>query len=135
MLKIFVDAATKGNPGPSGIGIILLTDTIYDQLHFPIPNMSNHEAEFCAVVKALEIAVEKELNTTSTFLYTDSKVVSKVIDSNYTKNPLFQPYLVKINELLAKFPLIMVQWIPENKNKGADRLARQGLQKSLKANS
>lgn len=135
MLKIFVDAATKGNPGPSGIGIILLTDTIYDQLHFPIPNMSNHEAEFFAVVKALEIAVEKELNTTTTFLYTDSKVVSKVIDSNYTKNPLFQPYLVKINELLAKFPLIIVQWVPENKNKGADRLARQGLQKSLKSNS
>ncbi|MGX6977832.1 ribonuclease HI family protein [Vagococcus elongatus] len=133
MLKIYIDAATKGNPGPSGIGIILLTETIYEQLHFPIPEMSNHEAEFFAAVKALEIAIEKGLNTSTTFLYTDSKVVSKVIDSNHTKNPLFQPYLIKLNELLAKFPLVMIQWIPESKNKGAHQLARQGLHKSLKS--
>ncbi len=33
MLRIYVDAATKGNPGESGGGIVYLTDQSRQQLH------------------------------------------------------------------------------------------------------
>ena len=40
-----------------------------------------------------------------------------------------RPYLSEFNELAPQFPLLVLQWIPEAKNKGADNLARQGLRK------
>jgi ribonuclease HI len=65
-------------------------------------------------------------------LYTDSKVVAQTIDKNYTNNPDFRKYLEEIQELLPYFTLLIVQWIPESQNKGADHLARQGVAKALK---
>ncbi|OUK39138.1 ribonuclease HI, partial [Enterococcus faecium] len=40
--------------------------------------------------------------------------------------------LQRIQELLSEFSLLILQWLPENKNKGADNLARQALHKQLK---
>ncbi len=65
-------------------------------------------------------------------LYSDSKTAIKILDQGQTKNKLFLPYLSEFNELAPKFPLLVLQWIPEIKNKGADNLARQGLEKSYR---
>ena len=65
--------------------------------------------------------------------YSDSKVLVSTVDKNHTENSSFFCYLEKIKQLLPNFHLLILQWIPENKNKGADNLARQALQKQLKA--
>ena len=36
MIKIFTDAATKGNPGPTGLGIIIITNHKQIQLAVPV---------------------------------------------------------------------------------------------------
>lgn len=135
MLKIYVDAASKGNPGISGGGVQLIGDDLYEQLSFPLPTMSNHEAEFAAFELGLQEAIHRQLHHQSTFIFTDSQVVAEVIDLDKTRNLQFLPYLERIRKLLAQFPLIIVQWISERDNRGADNLARQGLQKALKNNS
>lgn len=132
MLKVFIDAATKGNPGLSGAGIVLIDAGKQTQISAPLPIMSNHEAEFASLILALEKLIEREKNNQSILLYTDSKVVAQTIDKNFTNNEDFSPYLHRFNLLERKFPLLVVQWIPEAQNKGADNLARQGLQKALK---
>lgn len=132
MLKIYVDAATKGNPGLSGAGIILISENLYEQISFPLSVLSNHEAEFAALELALTEAIKRDLHKQSTFIFTDSQVVAEVIDRNKTKNIKFLSYLNRIQVLLNQFTLIIVQWIPEKENRGADNLARQGLQKALK---
>lgn len=130
MLKLYVDAATRGNPGPSGIGIVIVGNDSYQQLSFPLKTkMSNHEAEFTALLWGLKEVISRNNILDTTFVYTDSKVVVETIDKNYTNNPKFRPYLQKIQPLLASFPLILIQWIPEKQNKGADNLARQALKK------
>lgn len=132
MLKIYVDASTKGNPGPSGVGIQLIDDTHYLQLHFPLKlEMSNHQAEFAALESALEEVIQRDLHHQNTFVFSDSKVVVETIDKNYTHNSHFKPYLQRIQLLIQQFELLIIQWIPEKQNKGADNLARQGLQKAL----
>ncbi|MGC6767869.1 ribonuclease HI family protein [Enterococcus sp. LJL51] len=132
MLRIYVDAATKGNPGPSGGGIVVTGEQIHEQLHFSLGECSNHEAEFKILILALEWLINHQFTTTSIFLHSDSKTVVQTIDKNYTGNPVFQPYLKRFQQLESHFTLLLIQWIPENKNKGADNLARQALQKSLK---
>jgi len=132
MLKIYVDAATKGNPGLSGAGFQLISDNLYEQLSYPLPIMSNHEAEFAVFELALRYVIDHNHHQQSAFIFTDSQVVAEMVEQGQTKNQLFAPYLKRITELLQAFPLIIIQWIPEKENRGADNLARQGLQKALK---
>lgn len=132
MIKAYIDASTKGNPGPSGGGIVLVGDNLYLQKTVILPTLTNHQAEFAVFLALLEYLVQKEKTQETIFIFTDSKILAETIEKDYTKNKDFIDYLTKIQELLTLFELVIVQWIPEDKNKGADHIARQALQKSLK---
>lgn len=131
MIKAYIDASTKGNPGPSGGGILLVDGQAQQQLHFPLPILTNHQAEFAVLEQLLTHLIEAEQIAETIMVYSDSKVLVSTIDKNHTNNSDFQAYLIRIQSLLAHFPLLILQWIPEKQNKGADHLARQGLQKAL----
>lgn len=132
MIKAYIDAATKGNPGPSGGGMVLLGQDLYIQESFPLPELSNHQAEFASFNQLLDYLLDKRLEEQTIMVYTDSKILAQTVDKNYTNNLNFQNYLQEIQEKLPSFSMLILQWIPESKNKGADNLARQGLQKALK---
>lgn len=129
MLRIYVDAATKGNPGPSGGGIVLVGDSLHEQIQLFLGECSNHEAEFRIFIHALKLLMDRQFTKESILIYSDSKIVVETFEKKHTKNPLFKPYLTIFQELEACFSLLIIQWIPETKNKGADTLARQALQK------
>lgn len=129
MLRIYVDAATKGNPGPSAGGIVIVSDSLHEQIHLPLGECSNHEAEFKVFIKALQLVIEKKLNDQTVLIHSDSKIVVQTIEKKHAKNPLFQPYLYTFQQLESHFPLLLVKWLPDSQNKGADTLARQALHK------
>ncbi|MGL9893258.1 ribonuclease HI family protein [Enterococcus mundtii] len=131
MLKVYIDASTKGNPGPSGGGILIVADQQQEQLSIPLSFGSNHQAEFEVFLKTLEILKNRQMTEEIILCYSDSKVLVSTIDKNHTNNKDFLPYLEKIQSLLKDFSLLILQWVPESKNKGADNLARQALQKNL----
>lgn len=132
MIKMYTDASTKNNPGPSGAGIVIMTEKRYEQLSFPLENeMSNHEAEFEALLKGLNYLIEHQLTNETLMMYTDSKLLASAIKKNYVKKEIFNDYLTLIQERLKHFPLFFIHWIPESQNKGADHLARQALQKII----
>ncbi|GCF93676.1 ribonuclease HI [Enterococcus florum] len=132
MLKVYTDAATNGQKEKSGGGILIVSDTGQQQLSVPLKETDNHTAELSIILYALHYLIENQLTEQSIFLYSDSKTAIKILDQGKTKNNSFQPYLSQFNELATKFDLLILQWIPESQNKGADHLAKQGLQKSLK---
>lgn len=131
MLKVYIDVSTKGNPGPSGGGILLVSDHQQEQLSIPLSFGSNHQAEFEVFLKTLEILKNRQMTAETILCYSDSKVLVSTIDKNHTSNKDFLPYLEKIQSLLKDFSMLILQWIPESKNKGADNLARQALQRAL----
>ena len=133
MLRMYTAASTKSNPGPTGVGIIIIGDGIHIQLSLPLKDeLSNHQAEFEAVLSGLNYLVDNNLTHHDLILYSDSKIVISAIDRNYVKNILFNNYLSSINKQLSLFPSFIAQWIPETKNKEADHFARQALYKRLK---
>ncbi|MBC1501937.1 ribonuclease HI family protein [Listeria weihenstephanensis] len=126
-MEIYADGASAGNPGLSGIGIVIIADGIYEQISLPLGILSNHEAEFIAIKTALTKAV-----TYKPFLvrlYSDSRVAVEAIEKRYAKNPLFKPHLDVILDLIDSLELCFIQWIPSTSNKKADQLARQAIQK------
>ena len=132
MIKAYIDASTKGNPGPSAGGIILVGENLYVQKSIVLPHLTNHQAEFATFVALLDDLITQQKNNEAIIVYTDSKILAETVQKNYTKNLDFQKYLLNIQEKLILFPNLYLRWIPESQNKGADNLARQGLQKQLK---
>ncbi|MCF3942235.1 ribonuclease HI family protein [Oceanobacillus alkalisoli] len=128
MIEVYTDAASKGNPGESGIGIVIKNGKDYEEYSYSIGIYSNHEAEFHAVIKAMELCMSHHPEEILSFR-TDSKVVVDTVEKNHTKNKNFLPLLEKIQELSKQFPLFFIKWIPEKQNQRADRLARESIHK------
>jgi ribonuclease HI len=125
LIEVYVDGATAGNPGLSGAGIFIKGNG--ENLHYSIPlgNMTNHEAEYHALIKGLEICLEKNFRVVS--FRTDSQLVDHAIEKEYVKNPEFAPLLAKALELSKQFDLFFLKWIPSSQNKVADELARKAI--------
>lgn len=127
MIRVFTDAATIGNPGKSGVGIFIKADGEFYNYSIPLDGtFSNHEAEFYAVIKALEVCQQKFPGEILSF-HSDSKIVVDTIIKNHTKNKQFLPLLEQIQKQTIHFTYFFIKWIPEKNNKHADQLAKQAI--------
>ncbi len=125
MLEVYIDAASAGNPGPSGIGIFIKGEGHHVQISEYIGQTNNHIAEFTALVRGLEEA--QKLGTSIVSVRSDSKVVVASIEKEYVKNEEFKPFLEQALKLASNFDLFFIKWIPDGQNKAADALARKAI--------
>lgn len=128
LIEVYTDGASIGNPGISGAGIYIRIDGQQYEYSLQLGEMCNHEAEFQAILKALEICKAHFPNEILSFR-SDSKVAVDVIEKNFTKNERFIPLLDEINKSTSRFPYFFIKWIPEKQNSHADRLAREAIRK------
>ncbi|MBD5806694.1 reverse transcriptase-like protein [Lactobacillus sp. 0.1XD8-4] len=127
MIKIYTDAATKGNPGPTGIGAVIIADHKQVQLSIPTTIMDNHHGEFAAAQFGFKYLINHFSKNETILFYTDSRILSDAIGKNYTKH--YKKELDDLNRLMAFFNIVITQWIPESQNNGAHNLANQALHK------
>ncbi len=125
MLEVYIDAASAGNPGPSGIGLFIKGEGHHLQMSEYIGQTNNHIAEFTALLRGLEEA--QKLGSSFVSVRSDSKIVVASMEKEYVKSEEFKPYLEKALMLAASFDLFFIKWIPEAQNKAADALARQAI--------
>ncbi|AMO85071.1 14.7 kDa ribonuclease H-like protein [Solibacillus isronensis B3W22] len=128
MLEVYIDGASAGNPGPSGIGIFIKGEGQHVKISEPIGNTNNHQAEFTALLRGLEEALK--IGSSFVSVRSDSKIVVSSIDKAYVKNEDFKPYLEQALSLIEQFDLFFIKWIPEKENKAADVLAREAILKN-----
>lgn len=127
MIEVYTDGASAGNPGISGAGIYIKSNNQTFEYSIPLGHMTNHEAEFYAVIHALKICIKFFPHEVLSFR-TDSNVVVNLVEKNFTKNKMFQPLLEQIHEKTSQFPLFFIKWIPNKENIQADKLAKEALQ-------
>ncbi len=127
MNEIYFDGASAGNPGPSGAGVFINANGVVDRFSIPLPEMSNHEAEFHAFICALEICIQKGFQIVS--FRTDSELVNRAVEKEFVKNKLYAPLLEKALKLIKEFDLFFLKWVPSSENKNADQLARSAIHK------
>ncbi|WP_112181126.1 RNase H family protein [Paraliobacillus zengyii] len=126
MIEVYVDGASSGNPGPSGVGIIIKNKQHYLSQYFYVGILSNHEAEIHAVIKALQLCKDNFPDQILS-IRSDSKLVVDMIEREHTKNKTYQPLLQEILAEIETFPHCFIKWIPSTQNKKADRLAREAI--------
>jgi ribonuclease HI len=125
LIEVYIDGATKGNPGPSGAGIFIkgIEKPVRLSIHLGI--MSNHEAEYKALLAALKYCLEHNYKIVS--FRTDSQLVERAVEKQYVKNKAYIPLLEEALRLIEQFDLFFLKWIPSQQNKVADELARKAI--------
>ncbi|MEH7255640.1 reverse transcriptase-like protein [Neobacillus niacini] len=130
MIEVYIDGASAGNPGPSGAGIFIKGNGTAEKHSIPLGIMSNHEAEYHAFIKALEICLEMGFSHSVVSFRTDSELVNKAVEKEFAKNKLYAPLLETALALSKQFDLFFIKWIPSVENKVADELARLAIRKN-----
>lgn len=107
MIDVYIDGASAGNPGPSGAGIFMKWENGQVRT-FSIPTgvLSNHEAEYEALLRALRLCIE--LGVTKASFRTDSQLIDQALEKRYVRNKQYRSYLVEALALIDQFELFFL---------------------------
>ena len=127
-LRLFTDGAARGNPGPSGAGVVIEDDqgVRLRGLHRYIGTGTNNEAEYKALIEGLKAVMEWKPDRLEVYL--DSKLVVEQINGRYKiKKVELQPLHRQAKSMLDGFDEWVVAHIERERNRGADALANRAL--------
>lgn len=139
-LRIHTDGGARGNPGPSGIGIVIETGETKKTYREFIGYATNNEAEYKALLFALQkvkqIFGKTKTKTLSVDCYLDSELVVKQLSHEYKINEEnIQKFFLQIWNITVEFGEVKYNHIPREKNTEADRLANLALDEATRAQS
>lgn len=123
---IHTDGGARGNPGPAAIGVVIEFNGKEHLYKECIGETTNNQAEYKAVILALEKS--HELGAQELAVYLDSELVQQQLSGNYkVKNKDLAPLFVKVWNLSQKFKQVKYIHVRREENKLADRLVNQAL--------
>lgn len=131
MLIINIDGASRGNPGLSGIGIVVtkVNSKIVEYKEF-IGEKTNNQAEYAALKRALQIA--STLDNEITILSDSELVVSQRNNRYKVRNKQLKMISREISNLETSFKTVIYKHISREKNGSADLLANQAIDENNK---
>ena len=133
-VKVFVDGACKGNPGPSAVGIVVTTmegATLFEEAHC-IGRTTNNVAEYQALIAALRILLDN--GAPEAFIFSDSALMVNQVRGRWkVKNFGLMPLISEAQALRRRLPLFRINHIPREENKRADEIAGLALKQARDA--
>jgi len=128
-LIIYTDGASRGNPGPSAIGVVIRDEQrrVIAKISEAIGRTTNNRAEYFALIAGLEEALR--LGAERVDLRMDSELIVRQLTGKYRSKELKALYK-QTHQLLLKFKSYSIQHIPRERNKEADALTRHALRKA-----
>jgi len=131
-LDIYIDGASKGNPGPSGIGIIIMQNgSVIRQIGRFIGPATNNVAEYTALIHGLQEGLLLKADTVR--IKSDSELLCRQMNKAYkVRNANIIGLYAQAERLLSGFREVSIDHIPREQNAHADRLATQAVKDALK---
>jgi ribonuclease HI len=133
VLRLFTDGASRGNPGPAGLGVVIEDDQgmRLRGLHRWLGATTNNEAEYHALIEGLKAVSEWKPDRLEVYL--DSKLVVEQMNGRYrVRAPELRPLHHKATELLRGFPQVELAHVERDRNRGADALANAAIDAHVK---
>ena len=131
-LKMSIDGASRGNPGPAGIGVIVHEENgpLERKLWRYIGEATNNVAEYEALLLALrEAARSKPARVT---IRSDSELLVRQLEGRYrVKNPRLVELYSQARDLITTLPSFHIQHIGRELNRQADALANRAIDEAL----
>ncbi len=131
VVRIRTDGASRGNPGPAGIGIVVEGSdgaTLAEIAEY-IDRQTNNVAEYTALVRGLTRALE--LGATSVDVFSDSELMVRQVEGRYeVKNDVLRTYAQQVRDLRRRFSAFHIQHVPRSQNRRADALANLAIDRA-----
>jgi ribonuclease HI len=139
-IKIYTDGAARGNPGPSGIGIVINFGGEKKTYREFIGYATNNEAEYKALIFGLQkikLLLGKAKSKTAVIeCFLDSELVVKQLTRKYKViEENIQKLFLQLWNLTIDFGEMKYTHIPRGENAEADRLANLALDEATRAQS
>ena len=129
----YTDGGSRGNPGPSGYGVVILGEdgTVLGELSEFLGMRTNNVAEYSGLLAALEFALAKghpRLRVVS-----DSELMVKQIRGQYrVQSPDLRPLYEEAKRRIAMLDAFQIEHVLRGKNKKADELANQAMDRGMR---
>jgi ribonuclease HI len=138
-ITLFTDGGARNNPGPAGIGVVIKDSRgkILKEVSQFLGERTNNWAEYEAVIIGLQtlkkIFGSDKLKNLDIEIKLDSQLVAEQLAGRYQiKEETLFPQFIKVHNMQVKdFPKIKFSYIPREKNKEADRLANDAMNKGV----
>ncbi len=127
-IEIYVDGGSRGNPGPSGVGVVILdaSGKRLKEISKYIGEATNNIAEYNALLYGLEEALMLRIDEIVVNL--DSELVAKQLTGDYrVKDPGLKPLFERAMNMLKSFKSFEIRHIEREKNKEADKLVNRAI--------
>jgi len=125
---IYTDGGSRGNPGPSAIGVVLGDKEYSENIGVRTNNEAEYEAVIFALKKAKALFGKKAIKTSEVEVRSDSELLIKQLNGEYKiLEPKIQSLFLKAWNLRIDFGKVKFTLIPREKNSGADRLVNEAL--------
>jgi ribonuclease HI len=128
-LVAYIDGSSFGNPGESGCGIVLQRDdgTFLEEKGLYLGHATNNVAEYQGLLHCLEMA--EEHGAIALTVFSDSQLLVNQMNGRYRvkKSHLVELHTKAIETLGRGKIRFDIQYIPREKNRDADRLARSAI--------
>jgi ribonuclease HI len=131
-LKLFTDGASRGNPGEAGVGVLVEDESghILKRHARYLGKATNNQAEYEALLDGIDIALSLGVQELS--IFADSELLVKQLSGEYrVKNPDLQVKFARAKSMLSGVKSVIIRHIPREKNKEADALANEAIDKKL----
>jgi ribonuclease HI len=132
VLKLFCDGGSRGNPGKAASGYVLFeNDKIIHEGGKYLGIATNNEAEWQAVTLGTKYVLDTYGAGCILEVYLDSELVQKQITGVYrVKQPHLKPFFEDIKNLEKQFGSISFTHVYREKNKDADRVVNEILDRT-----
>lgn len=130
-LICYTDGGARGNPGPAGIGVVLMDGRgVVDQHQAYLGETTNNQAEYQALFRGLTLARQHGATTVECRL--DSELVVQQLNLRYKiKDRDLAPWFTKIWNLKQQFKRVTFRHVPRSQNRVADALVNQAIDEAL----
>jgi ribonuclease HI len=127
-LVLNVDGGARGNPGPAAVGVVIsdASGAVLDEVAERIGPATNNVAEYRAVLRGLERAIE--LGADEVEIIGDSELVARQLSGAYkVKHPALKPLHQQAIAALQPFKRWRIRTVPRAENARADALVNAAL--------
>ena len=131
--KLYVDGASRNNPGQAGVGIYILKDSEpVAKQGFYVGIKTNNQAEYLALVLGLLLLKKHVGPDDMVLIVSDSELMVKQVKGIYrVKNKDLQQLHVIVQKLLVQLHYDVVH-APREENSIADNLANIGIDRTIR---
>src|SRR5262245_9993408 len=130
--KLFVDGASRNNPGPSGAGIYLLKDAqTFLKKGFSLGSKTNNQAEYLALLLGLFYVTQYKRMQDKLHVIADSELLVKQVKGEYkVRNPELQKLHTLASSMIKKTNAVVMH-VLRTDNHVADAMANQGIDERI----